>query len=57
MRGFVTVQAGAVVELDQDPPEPGLVAIRVAGETLLAFMRDLRDRAEQLPDYRKAIGH
>jgi len=47
-RGFFTVPAGAIVETAGDPQSTGLIPIRVYGELLLAFSRDVRERSQYL---------
>jgi hypothetical protein len=43
---FFTVPKGAVVETTDDLDQAGLVPIEVGDQLLLAFRRDLRERAE-----------
>ena len=44
---FFTVPKGAVVETTEELDQsPGLVSITVEDQPLLAFIRDLRERAE-----------
>ena len=45
---FWVVPRGAVVESSSDPSQGGLVPIKVDDQSLLAFTRDLQDRAEPL---------
>ena len=45
---FCVVPRGAVVESSSAPPQGGLVPIKVDDQSLLAFTRDLQDRAEPL---------
>jgi hypothetical protein len=47
-RGFFTVPPGAIVETAGDLQTAGLVPIRVFGELLLAFSRDLHERSQVL---------
>jgi hypothetical protein len=43
---FLTVPKGAVVETSYELDHPGLVRIKVADQSLFAFIRDLRESAE-----------
>ena len=43
---FLTVPKGAVVETSYDLDYPGLVRIKLQGQPLFAFIRDLRESAE-----------
>jgi hypothetical protein len=43
---FLTVSKGAVVETSYDLDYPGLVRIKLQGQPLFAFIRDLRESAE-----------
>lgn len=47
-RGFFTVPAGAIVETAGELSSGGLIPIRVFGELLLAFGRDLLERSQAL---------
>jgi hypothetical protein len=53
---FVTVPAGAIIETTAALQEPGLVTITLNGHSLLAFQRDIIERAEALDDSRTS-GH
>lgn len=48
VRGFFTVPAGAIVETAGDLEPAGLVPIRVHGQLVLAFSRDLHERSQAL---------
>jgi hypothetical protein len=43
---FVTVPVGALIETSADLQEPGLVTVTVTGNPMLAFHRDISERAE-----------
>jgi hypothetical protein len=43
---FMTVPAGAIIETSADLQEPGMVTITMNGARLLAFHRDIMERAE-----------
>ena len=45
---FCIVRRGAVVESSNDSSQCGLVPIKVDDQSLLAFTRDLQERAEPL---------
>lgn len=45
---FVVVPEGAIIETSDGLEEPGFVRITLGEETLLAFTRDLQERAECL---------
>jgi hypothetical protein len=45
---FVTVSVGLIVETTADLQEPGLITITVNGNSLLAFHRDITERAEAI---------
>jgi hypothetical protein len=47
---FVTVPVGAIVEAPADLQEPGLVTVTVDGNPMLAFHRDIIERAEPAED-------
>lgn len=47
-RGFFTVPAGAIVETAGEIETAGLIPIRVFGQLLLAFSRDLHERSQAL---------
>ena len=47
-RGFFTVPAGTIVETAGDIESAGLIPIRVFGQLLLAFSRDLHERSQVL---------
>lgn len=46
---FVTV--GAIIETPADLQEPGLVTVTLNGNLVLAFHRDIMERAEPVADY------
>ena len=48
-RGFFIVPAGATVVTAGELQPAGLIPIRVSGELLLAFSRDLRERTRYMP--------
>ena len=43
---FVTVPTGSIIETRDDIGSPGLIEIRLDDEQLLAFTRDIKERAE-----------
>ena len=45
---FVTIPAGVIIDSSDDVKEPGLRRIVCDGRDLLAFARDIRERAEIL---------
>lgn len=45
---FTTVPTGAIIEIQSDLQEPGLVEIRLRDQTLWAFTRDIQERSERL---------
>lgn len=47
-KAFVTVPEGAIIETSDGLEEPGFVRIMLGEEILLAFTRDLQERAECL---------
>ena len=47
-RGFLTVPAGTIVETVGEVQPVGLVPIRVFGQLLLTFSRDLSERSQVL---------
>lgn len=47
---FVTVPAGAIIETSEDLHEPGLGTIFLNGDSLLAFHRDIMERAQAVDD-------
>jgi hypothetical protein len=51
---FLTVPKGAVVETSYDLDYPGLVRIKLQGQPLFAFIRDLRESAEPIEGLRIA---
>jgi len=53
---FVTVPVGAIIETSADLQEPGLVTITLNGHSLLAFHRDIIERAVPVNDRRLAQG-
>jgi hypothetical protein len=46
--GFVTVPAGSIIETSEDLEQPGLYSVRVDGEELFAFARDIEERTEPI---------
>jgi hypothetical protein len=55
-RGFFTVPAGAIVETAGELEPPGLIPIRVFGQLLLVFSRDLSERTQVLQSGRSPVG-
>jgi hypothetical protein len=47
---FVTVPSGAIIETSADLQEPGVITITLNGNMLLAFHRDISERAEPVDD-------
>jgi hypothetical protein len=47
-RGFFTVPAGAIVETAGEIESAGLIPIRVYGQLMLVFSRDLHERSQVL---------
>ena len=47
---FVTVPVGAIIETSAALQEPGLVTVTVNGSPVLAFHRDIIERAEAVED-------
>jgi hypothetical protein len=47
---FITVPVGAIIKISSDLQELGFVTITLDGGTLLAFHRDIRERAEAVED-------
>lgn len=47
-RGFFTVPPGAIVETAGELEAAGLIPIRVYGQLVLAFSRDLHERSQEL---------
>ena len=45
---FVMVPIGSIIEAQKEFQEPGLVAIRLDDQSLLAFMRDIEDHTVRL---------
>ena len=45
---FVVIPAGSIVNTSDDFPGPGFHPIAFDGQDLLAFTRDIRERAEQV---------
>ena len=45
---FVTIPAGAMIEISDGLVEPGFIQLRFEGNDLLAFTRDIRERTEVL---------
>lgn len=54
--GFVPVPEGAVIETSADLQDTGLVTIILDGTTLLAFHRDIIERAKPVDDHRREHG-
>jgi hypothetical protein len=46
--GFATVSVGSIIETSDDLADPGLHALKVGDEELLAFTRDIEERTELL---------
>jgi hypothetical protein len=46
--GFITVPQGSLIETPDGFHEPGLIPIKLAGQELLAFTRDIEECCEPL---------
>jgi len=47
---FMTVPVGAIIETSEDLQDAGMVTITMNGARLLAFHRDIMERAEPIED-------
>src|SRR5437879_5327047 len=47
-RAFVTIPAGAIIEMSADLDQPGLYSIMLGDEELFAFTRDIKERTERI---------
>jgi hypothetical protein len=47
---FMTVPVGAIIETSEDLQDAGMVTVTMNGAHLLAFHRDIMERAEPIED-------